>query len=82
MKNKRWNDVPIMCKDGVVIGDEKDEDASVGIPNFEVPNLAPDAIITNFTFGTFVRATPSLCIPGIVAVNIAPFFFIWLRTMI
>lgn len=63
-----------MWIDGVVIGVEKASDASLGIPNFEAPNLAPDAIITNFTFGTFDRATPSLCIPGIAAVNSAPLF--------
>ncbi|KAJ0840637.1 hypothetical protein HanPSC8_Chr14g0621061 [Helianthus annuus] len=44
--------------DGVVMGAEKEAAASFGTPNIEPPNLAPDIIITNFSFGTFVGPPP------------------------
>lgn len=40
------------------MGDENDLAASLGCPILSPVNLAPDIIIRNFIFGTFVRATP------------------------
>lgn len=64
--------VPMKCRDGHSIGDENALAASLGNPSSRPPNLAPDIMITNFIFGTLVRATFTLCIPGIDAVKTAP----------
>lgn len=60
------------CRDGDSIGDANALEASLGHPILSPPNLAPDIMITNFIFGTLVRTTLSLCLPGIDAVTIAP----------
>lgn len=66
--------VPKKWSDGQLIGYENALTANFGTPNEGPPNLAPDINITNFIFGTFVRATPSLCMPGIAAHKTAAYF--------
>ena len=62
-----------MWRDGHLTGEENALEASFGIPNKHPPNLPPANIITNFIFGTLVRATPCFCIPGNAAERIAPY---------
>jgi hypothetical protein len=50
--------LPIKWSDGHLMEDEKALAASLGAPYLDPPNIAPDIIITNFIFGTLVRATP------------------------